>query len=31
MTQASTIKESFPDNGTVERIQELLENLDQRN
>ena len=31
MTKASTIKESFPDNGTVERIQELLENLDQRN
>ena len=31
MTQASTIKGSFSDNGTVERIQELLENLDQRN
>ena len=30
MTQASTIIESFSDNGTVERIQELLENLDQR-
>ena len=30
MTQASTIIESFSDNGTVERSQELLENLDQR-
>ena len=30
MMQASTIIESFSDNGTVERIQELLENLDQR-
>ncbi len=30
MTQASTIIESFSDNGTAERIQELLENLDQR-
>ena len=30
MTPAPTIIESVKDNGTVERIQELLENLDQR-
>ena len=30
MTQAPSIIESVKDNGTVERIQELLENLDQR-
>ena len=30
MAQAPTIKASFTDNGTVERIQELLESLDQR-
>jgi hypothetical protein len=30
MSKAKTIIESFQDNGTVERITELLENLDQR-
>ena len=30
MTKASSIIESFEDNGTVERIEGLLENLDQR-
>jgi hypothetical protein len=30
MQKAPTIIESFEDNGTVERITELLENLDQR-
>ena len=24
------IQESFPDNGTLERIQQFLENMDQR-
>ena len=30
MTKAPSIIESFDDNGTVERIEGLLENLDQR-
>ena len=30
MSKASSIIESFNDNGTLERLQELLENLDQR-
>jgi hypothetical protein len=30
MSKAPTITESFVDNGTVERLQELLINLDQR-
>ena len=30
MSQAPTIVESFPDNGTIERIQLILGNLDQR-
>lgn len=30
LEQAKTIKASFPDNATVERLQELLENLEQR-
>ena len=30
LMQAKTIKASFVDNGTVDRIGELLENLDQR-
>ena len=30
LEQAKSIKASFEDNGTVERLQELLENLDQR-
>ena len=30
MQKAKTIKASFPDNGTVERLGELLENLEQR-
>ena len=31
MHKAPSIIESFSDNGTLERLQELLENLDQRN
>ena len=30
LKQADTIENSFVDNGTVERLGELLENLDQR-
>ena len=30
MPQADSIIESFEDNGTIDRIQGLLENLDQR-
>jgi hypothetical protein len=30
MNKADSIIESFVDNGTVERIEGLLENLDQR-
>ena len=30
MSKASSIIESFQDNGTLERLQELLENLEQR-
>ena len=30
MQKAASIIESFSDNGTLERLQELLENLDQR-
>ena len=30
MQKAPSIIESFSDNGTLERLQELLENLDQR-
>ncbi len=31
MSKANSIVESFDDNGTITRIQELLENLEQRN
>ena len=31
MSKADSIVESFDDNGTITRIQELLENLEQRN